>query len=298
MDPVRKARRRRSVLYVPAVNEKALAKLATLDCDAAIIDLEDAIAPDDKDRAREAMRRFFSARPDTGPDLVIRINPLASEWGLADLDAARACRPRAILLPKVDTPRQLLDLDDALDEADAAGRLHVWAMIETPRAMLNIGAIAELGRDRAARLACLVAGTNDLVKETGIAATSDRRWLVPWLLQIVLAARAGGLDALDGVMNDFRDAEGFAAECAAARAMGFDGKTLIHPSQIEPANRIFSPSGDEIAEAEAIVTAFALPGNEGRGVISLDGRMVERLHLDMARRVLARAGREFSSGGR
>lgn len=291
MEPIRKARRRRSVLYVPAANEKALAKLATLACDAAIIDLEDAVAPDDKARARETMRRFFAARSDAGPELVIRINPLASEWGADDLAAARACRPRAILLPKVDTPRDLFDLDDALDEADAGRRLQVWAMIETPRAMLNIGAIAELGRDRAARLACLVAGTNDLAKETGVAATPDRRWLTPWLMQIVLAARAGGLDALDGVMNDFRDEEGFAAECAAGRAMGFDGKTLIHPSQIEPANRAFSPSEIEVAEAEAVVAAFARPENETKGVIALDGRMVERLHLDMARRVLARAGR-------
>jgi citrate lyase subunit beta/citryl-CoA lyase len=155
--------------------------------------------------------------------------------------------------------------------------------------MLNIGSIAELGRNRAARLSCLVAGTNDLVKETGVRMTADRRWLVPWLMQIVLAARAGGLDALDGVSNDFRDLDAFARECDDGRAMGFDGKTLIHPAQVEPANRAFSPSASEVEEARAIVAAFAQPGNAGRGVIQIDGRMVERLHLDQAEKLLARA---------
>jgi citrate lyase subunit beta/citryl-CoA lyase len=161
-------------------------------------------------------------------------------------------------------------------------------MVETPKAMLNLGAIAELGRDPSARLECFVAGTNDLVKETGVLATADRRYLMPWLMQMVLAARAGGLDILDGVSNDFRDAEAFARECGQARAMGFDGKTLIHPAQIEPANAVFSPSEAEIAEAEAIAKAFAKPENAGRGAISLDGRMVERLHLEQAGRLLAR----------
>jgi citrate lyase subunit beta/citryl-CoA lyase len=163
-------------------------------------------------------------------------------------------------------------------------------MIETPKALLNIGAIAELGRDRAARLSCLVAGTNDIVKDTGIRPGPERRNLAPFLLQMVMAARAGGLDVLDGVYNDFRDADGFVAECAAARDMGFDGKTLIHPSQVGPANAAFSPGADELAEARAIVAAFALPEHAGKGVIKLEGRMVERLHLQQAERLLARAG--------
>lgn len=273
---------------MPATNEKALAKLPSLDCDVAIIDLEDSVAPDRKMDARERVRGFFSRGEGGGKTTVIRINALSGEWGAEDLLAARACRPDAILLPKVNTPRDVLDANDALDEMDAAASLKLWAMVETPKAMLNLGAIAELGRDPSARLECFVAGTNDLVKETGVLATADRRYLVPWLMQMVLAARAGGLDVLDGVSNDFRDAEAFARECGEARAMGFDGKTLIHPAQIGPANAVFSPSGAEMAEAKEIAEAFAKPENAGTGAISLNGRMVERLHLEQAERVLAR----------
>jgi len=282
-------RLRRSVLYVPATNEKALAKLPSLDCDVAIVDLEDSVAPERKQAARERMRDFFRESERGGKEMVIRINALSGEWGAEDLIAARACRPDAILLPKVDTPRDVLDANDALDEMDAPASLKLWAMVETPRAMLNLGAIAELGRDPSARLECFVAGTNDLVKETGVLATADRRYLMPWLMQMVLAARAGGLDMLDGVSNDFRDAEAFARECGEARAMGFDGKTLIHPAQIGPANAVFSPSETEVAEAEEIAAAFAKPENAGRGAISIDGRMVERLHLEQTGRVLAKA---------
>ena len=188
-----------------------------------------------------------------------------------------------------ETPRDILEAGDILDDNDAPDTLRLWAMIETPRALLNIGAIAELGRDPASRLACLVAGTNDLVKETGILATPDRRYLVPWLMQMVLAARAGGLDILDGVSNDFRDSEAFARECAEAAAMGFDGKTLIHPAQIEAANEAFSPSQEALSEARGIVAGFAAAENEGKGVIVLDGRMVERMHLHQAENLLAKA---------
>lgn len=287
---IRVHRPRRAVLFVPATNEKAIAKLPSLACDAVIFDLEDAVAPESKVAARERLRSLFADRPKGGPELVIRVNPLASEWGTEDLLAARACAPDAILLPKVDTPRDIHDFDDALDEVDAPDRLRLWIMVETPKAMLNIGALAEFGLNRAARLDCFVAGTNDLAKETGVLATPDRRYLTPWLLQIVLAARAGGLDALDGVSNDFRDLDAFARECAEGAAMGFDGKTLIHPAQTEAALAAFSPSTDAIAEAQAIRAAFALPANAGKGVISIAGRMVERLHLAQAERLLARAG--------
>jgi citrate lyase subunit beta/citryl-CoA lyase len=281
-------RPRRSVLYVPASNAKALAKLPSLPCDAAIIDLEDAVAPGDKIAAREGLAALFEKRP-AGCELVIRINPISGEWGADDLQAALACEPDGILLPKVETPRDILETGDILDDNDAPDTLRLWAMIETPRALLNIGAIAELGRDPASRLACLVAGTNDLVKETNIQATSDRRYLVPWLMQMVLAARAGGLDILDGVSNDFRDSHAFARECAEAAAMGFDGKTLIHPAQIEPANKGFSPSQEALSEARGIVAGFAAAENAGKGVIVLDGRMVERLHLQQAENLLAKA---------
>ncbi len=290
-------RLRRSALFVPASNDRAIAKLASLNCDCVIFDLEDAVAPEAKAEARENLRSFFGARREGGPECIIRINPLTSQWGTEDLLAARACRPDAILLPKVDTPRDILDVDDMLDESDARPEMRLWIMVETAKAMLNIGPLAEFGRDRAARLECFVAGTNDLVKETGILETPDRRYLMPWLMQMVLAARAGGLDVLDGVSNDFRDLESFSQECAEGAAMGFDGKTLIHPAQIDTANRAFSPSRSALAEAEGIIAAFALPENAGKGVIALAGRMVERLHLAQAERLVARAGRAGDAGG-
>ncbi len=283
-------RPRRSVLYVPASNEKALAKIGQLACDAVIIDLEDAVAPEEKAAARARLAGIFASLPAPGKtsrcEMVIRINPLSGEWGNDDLAAAIACAPDAILLPKVDTARDILEAGDALDDAAAPDETRLWAMIETPKALLNSGAIAELGRDPASRLACFVAGTNDLAKETGV---SDRRHLMPWLMQMVLAARAGGLDLLDGVYNDFRDADGFGRECTEAASMGFDGKTLIHPAQIEAANRAFSPSEIAVMQARAVVDAFARPENAGKGVIALDGKMVERLHLAQAEKLLAKA---------
>jgi citrate lyase subunit beta/citryl-CoA lyase len=280
-------RPRRSVLYVPASNDKALAKIAQLSCDSIIIDLEDAVAPADKITAREKLAGIFANRPRC--EMIVRINALASEWGADDLLAAASCEPDGILLPKVDTPRDLLEPGDVLDDNFAPDSVKLWAMIETPKALLNIGAIAELGRDPASRLACFVAGTNDLVKDTGVLATPDRRYLVPWLMQMVLAARAGGIDMLDGVSNDFRDLDAFAQECTEATAMGFDGKSLIHPAQIEAANRAFAPSTAAVSEARLVKDAFALPENAGKGVIALNGKMVERLHLAQAEKLLAKA---------
>ncbi|MBX3568466.1 MAG: CoA ester lyase [Rhizobiaceae bacterium] len=279
----------RSVLYVPASNAKALAKAGTLACDALILDLEDAVAPEAKAGAREAVSQWFAGHPKDGPLVVVRINALSTEWGMDDLELAGRLEPDAILLPKVATPRDILEAGDALDEAAVADGVALWAMIETPKAMLNIGAIAELGRDPASRLAALVAGSNDLARETRVSTTPDRRYLLPWLMQIVLAARAGGLLALDGVANDFRDTQAFARECAEGAAMGFDGKTLIHPSQVEPANAGFSPSAEALAEARRIVEAFARPENAGQAVVVVDGRMTERLHLAQARDTIARA---------
>ncbi|ESZ05304.1 CoA ester lyase [Mesorhizobium sp. M1060] len=282
-------RPRRSVLYVPASNDKALAKIATLACDAVIIDLEDAVAPADKVAARDKLAGIFASRPKRRCEMIVRVNALSSEWGTEDLLAAAKFEPDGILLSKVATPRDILEVGDVLDDNFAPDSVKLWAMIETPKAMLNIGAIAELGRDPASRLACFVAGTNDLVKETGILATPDRCYLVPWLMQMVLAARAGGIDMLDGVSNDFRDLDAFARECTEGAAMGFDGKTLIHPAQIDAANRAFAPSPEALAQARAVKDAFALPKNAGKGVIALDGRMVERLHLAQAEKLLAKA---------
>lgn len=276
----------RSVLYVPASNQRALTKIASLACDAVILDLEDAVAPGEKLAARENLKSWFDQRPDTKAELVIRVNPMSSDWGTDDLALAGSLEPHGILIPKADTPRAILEIGDALDDEAVPDDVKLWAMIETPRAMLNIGAIAELGRDPASRLAGLVAGTNDLAKETGVGA---RPYLLPWLMQIVLAARAGGLIALDGVMNDFNDHEAFERECSEAAAMGFDGKTLIHPSQVEPVNRAFSPSVAAVAEARQIVDAFGRPENADKGVLAIDGRMVERLHLVQAERLIARS---------
>ncbi|WP_214473933.1 CoA ester lyase [Mesorhizobium sp. dw_380] len=287
-------RPRRSVLYVPASNDKALAKIGQLSCDAVIIDLEDAAASADKIAARGKLPRIFASRPAANHigrrcEMVVRINPLASEWGADDLLAAASCEPNGILLPKVDTPRDLLEAGDLLDDNSAPDSVKIWAMIETAKALLNIGVIAELGRDPASRLSCFVAGTNDLVKDTGVLATPDRRYLMPWLMQMVLAARAGGLDILDGVANDFRDLDALARECTEAAAMGFDGKTLIHPAQIEAANRAFVPSAEAVAEARAVKNAFSLAENAGKAVIALNGKMVEQLHLVQAEKLLAKA---------
>ncbi|MCC0031464.1 MAG: CoA ester lyase [Brucellaceae bacterium] len=288
--PARPLRRRRSVLYMPAGNARALAKADTLDADTVIFDLEDSVDPAAKDDAREALRTFFRDTRPKRPECVIRINALAGPWGTEDLLAARACMPDAILLPKVDDAGDIRAAAEALAETDAPQTLRLWAMAETPRFLLNAAGIADFGRNPNNRLDCFVTGTNDLVKETGISAGQGRQYLQPLLTQIVIAARAGGLDAIDGVYNDFRDEEGFTTECAQGAALGFDGKSLIHPAQIETANAAFSPSPDEIATARAIADAFARPENAGKGVISLDGRMVERLHLAMAEKLLARAG--------
>ena len=286
MEPYRP---RRSVLYVPASNDKALAKIAQLSCDAVIIDLEDAVAPADKIAARDKLPGIFANRPARRCEMVVRVNALASEWGADDLLAAAKFEPDGILLSKVATPRDVLEVGDVLDDNFAPDSVKLWAMIETPKALLNIGAIAELGRDPASRLNCFVAGTNDLAKDTGVLATPDRRYLVPWLMQMVLAARAGGLDMLDGVANDFRDLDAFAHECAEGAAMGFDGKTLIHPAQIEAANRAFAPAPEALTEARLVKDAFSRAGNAGKGVIALNGRMVERLHLAQAEKLLAKA---------
>lgn len=289
-DSTRPVRPRRSVLYVSASNPRALAKIASLSCDCVILDLEDSVAPAAKADARETLRQLFGpgrlqAFP-RGMETIIRINSLASPWGGEDLLAARGCRPDAILIPKVDEPDDIAAVVDALEQTDAPASLRLWAMIETPRGVMNAGRIAGQARTDGSRLDCFVAGTNDLIKETGVQPGPGRAYLAVWLMQIVLAARAYGLDVLDGVMNDFSDPDGLQRECLEGQAMGFDGKTLIHPAQIAAANDAFGVSAERLVEAEAIVAAFARPENAGLGVISIDGRMVERLHAEMAARLI------------
>lgn len=287
--PSRPSRPRRSVLYVPGGNERAIAKARTLACDAVIFDLEDSVAPDAKVEARENLRKLLGEPLGGGRETIIRINALSTPWGAEDLRAAQDLAPDAILIPKVEDPEDIAQIDEALDQTDAPETLRLWAMIETPKGIMNAGQIARASRTPGGRLDCFVTGTNDIVKETGVAPLPGRPYLSTWLMEIVLAARAYGIDVLDGVYNDFRDSEGFAIECAQGRAMGFDGKTLIHPGQIEAANTAFGIDPDKLEEARHIVEAFARPENARAGVISLDGRMVERLHADMAEKLIAKA---------
>jgi citrate lyase subunit beta/citryl-CoA lyase len=272
---------------MPGSNPRALAKARTLPADAVIFDLEDSVAPDQKALARDqvisaAREGGFGAR-----EIVIRINNLESPWGRDDLIAAASARPDAILLPKVDGPGAIMHAARELRGAGAPERVRLWAMMETPLAILNAGSIASAAADPAARLDVLVMGLNDLAKETRARFTPGRGAMTPWLAICVAAARAHGVDLIDGVYNDIANLEGFKAECEQGRDMGLDGKTLIHPSQIEICNEIFAPTKAEVDAASAIIAAFDEPANRDKGVIQLNGRMVERLHADMARRTLA-----------
>jgi citrate lyase subunit beta / citryl-CoA lyase len=276
-------RPRRSVLYMPGANARALEKARGLPADCLILDLEDAVAPDAKADARERVAEAVRARGFGPREVVIRVNAIETQWGLADLESAVAAGPDAILIPKVSRPGDIVSAAKILAARQAPPELKLWAMMETPAAILDAGAIAASGN----RLACLVLGTNDLLKETRARPDARRFAVTPWLSSCVLAARANGLDVLDGVYNDFKDGAGFRAECDQGRSLGMDGKTLIHPSQIAICNEIFSPSDDEIAWSRSVIAAFDRPETAGAGVITLEGRMVERLHLEMARRTVA-----------
>ena len=273
-------RPRRSALYMPASNAKAIAKARTLACDVVILDLEDAVAPDAKEKAREAAVAAVREGGFGGRELVVRVNALATEWGEEDCAALAAAAPDAILVPKVDDGRQVAGYVER-----RLGGVPVWAMVETARAMLRLESLAS-----APGLAALVMGTNDLAKELGARPGADRLPFLGVLTQAVAAARAYGLAVLDGVYNAIDDADGFSAECAQGARFGFDGKTLIHPAQIAACNAAFSPTVDDIAWAETVERAFAAPEAANKGAIRVEGKMVERLHLDQARRTLAQAG--------
>jgi citrate lyase subunit beta/citryl-CoA lyase len=277
-------RPRRSVLYMPGSNARALEKARTLPADALILDLEDAVAPDAKETARAQVCEAVSARGFGKREVAIRINALTTAWGAADLAAAAKAQPDAILIPKVSSPTDLALVEQHLTGTPGAS-IALWAMMETPLAILNAGAIAGAG----GRLGCLVMGTNDLIKEFRGRHTPDRQNLSAALGLSVVAARAYGLSIIDGVYNDIADAQGFLASCRQARAFGFDGKTLIHPSQLAPCNEVFAPAKEEVEAARKIIAAFELPENRDKGAIALDGRMVERLHAEIARDTVALA---------
>jgi citrate lyase subunit beta / citryl-CoA lyase len=279
-------RPRRSVLYIPGSNARAMEKARSLPADAIILDLEDAVAPDAKAQARDLIVQALKQGSFGRREVLVRVNALDTAWWRDDL-AIAAAGPDAILVPKVSTAEQLCELGRHLVGVTSEARVRVWAMMETPLAMLNARDIAASARDGVSRLAGLVMGTNDLAKDTGARIVSGRAPMLPWLMTCVAAARAYGIDILDGVYNDIGNADGFAQECAQARELGFDGKTLIHPQQIAPCNEAFSPPPEEVASARKIIAAFDLPENANKGVIQIDGRMVERLHADMARRTVA-----------
>jgi citrate lyase subunit beta/citryl-CoA lyase len=280
-------RPRRSVLYMPGSNARAIEKARTLPVDGVILDLEDAVAPDAKAQARQQVVEAVKAGGFGSREVFIRINGLDTPWSVDDLTAAAGAGPDAILVPKISTPDQLEMIGQRLLDMRADLKIRVWAMIETPLALFNILSLAKEARDSESRLAGFVMGTNDLAKETRARIVPGRAPMVPWLATCVAAARAYGADIVDGVYNNVADMEGFKQECAQARDMGFDGKTLIHPNQIDPCNTAFSPTADEVAEARKIIAAFELPENKDKGVVQIEGRMVERMHAEMARRTIA-----------
>jgi citrate lyase subunit beta / citryl-CoA lyase len=280
-------RPRRSVLYMPGSNARAIEKARTLPADAVILDLEDSVAPDAKAAARKQVADAVKAGGFGAREVIVRINGLDTAWHVDDLTAAAHAAPDAILVPKISKAEELESIGQRLLDMRADHRTRIWAMIETPIALFNILALAAEAKDSESRLVAFVMGTNDLAKETRACIVPGRTPMIPWLMTCVAAAHSYGVDILDGVYNDLGNAEGFAQECAQARDMGFDGKTLIHPNQIEPCNAAFSPGADEVEQAKKIIAAFDLPENQGKGVIQLEGRMVERLHADMARRTVA-----------
>ncbi len=282
MDPVRP---RRSVLYVPGSNARALEKARALPADAVILDLEDAVAPAAKAAARAAVVEALAADGWGERERVVRVNAASTPWGDEDLFAAADACPDAVLLPKVESAADVVRAERALERVAAPASIALWCMIETPRGVLAAPQIAAASP----RLAALVAGTSDLVKDLRARHTPGRAEVLTSLALIVLAARAHGLAALDGVHLDLSDDAGFEAACRQGRDLGFDGKTLIHPRTIAAANRIFAPSPDEVADARRVVDAHAQAVAAGQGVVVLDGRLVEALHVEAARRLLALA---------
>jgi citrate lyase subunit beta/citryl-CoA lyase len=280
-------RPRRSVLYMPGSNARAIEKARTLPADAVILDLEDSVAPEAKGAARQQVVDAVKAGGFGAREVIVRVNGLDTPWHVDDVTAAAHAAPDAILVPKISTPQQLEALGQRLLDMRADLRTRIWAMIETPIAIFNILSLAKEADDSESRLDAFVMGTNDLAKDTRARIVPGRAPMVPWLMQCIAAVRVYGVDIIDGVYNDLGNAEGFARECGEARDMGFDGKTLIHPNQIEACNTAFSPSADDVAQAQKIIAAFDLPENKNKGVVAIDGRMVERLHAEMARRTVA-----------
>lgn len=274
---------RRSALYMPGANARALEKAKSLAADAVILDLEDSVAPDMKDAARDQVIAAVMAGGFGKREVVIRMNGLGTEWGREDLVAIATSGADAVLVPKVESAADIHRVEQTLKNAGAPDSLAIWSMIETPRAFLHAESIA----DASPRQTVWVMGTNDLVKELHATHRPGRAPLLPALSLALLAGRAANLILLDGVYNDIKDEEGFTAECEQGLEMGFDGKTLIHPSQLASANKVFAPTEEEVAFARTIIAAFDAPEAQGKGVLKVDGKMVELLHRDQALRIVA-----------
>jgi citrate lyase subunit beta/citryl-CoA lyase len=272
---------------MPGANERALEKSRSLPADALILDLEDSVAPDAKVDARKKVVEAVKEGGYGRREVVIRPNALETAWGTADILAAASASPDAILIPKVQHPGDIISAAKILKSVNAPEKTKLWAMMETPLSILHAAEIAAVGADPENRLVCLVMGTNDLLKESRARALHDRFAVVPWLALTVVAARGYGLDIIDGVYNDFKDEAGFRSECEHGRTLGMDGKTLIHPAQVAPCNEVFSPTEEEIAWSKKIICAFDEPENRPKGVITVEGKMVERLHLVQAKRTVA-----------
>ncbi|MGW1835883.1 HpcH/HpaI aldolase/citrate lyase family protein [Streptomyces sp. NPDC002067] len=278
-------RPRRSVLYMPGANERALEKAKSIPADALILDLEDAVAPDAKAAARERVAAAAASGAYGHREVTIRVNGPGTAWHADDLRAAAAAGPDAVVVPKVESAATVREVERALEAAGAPEHTAIWAMLETPRAMLDAREVAAAGE----RLSVLVMGTNDLAKELHAEHVPGRAPLLTGLSLALLAARESGKVILDGVFNDVKDLAGFEAECVQGRELGFDGKTLIHPAQVGPCNEVFAPSEAQVERSRRIIEAFDEAAREGRGVVTVDGRMIENLHVEDARRVLALA---------
>ena len=275
-------RPRRSVLYMPAANERALEKAKNLEADALIFDLEDAVSPENKELARDQACAAASSSEYGNRELTIRCNGLDTPWGTDDVLAAAAAAPAAVVIPKVDGPDYLDQVSTLLDKGGAPPSTRIWAMVETPSGILKVDQIA--GHER---IAVMVMGTNDMAKELRATITPNRHALLPYLAKCLLSARAADIGILDGVYNDINDETGFSSVCLQGAQMGFDGKTLIHPNQVAPTNKIFSPSLDELDFHRQVIEEFEAAEKDGRGVLTVNGKMIENLHVDEARRALA-----------
>jgi len=280
-------RPRRSLLFMPGSNARALEKARNLHADVLILDLEDSVAPDAKALARDQIAQVIAAKGFGKREVWIRSNSLDTPWFADDVAMAGKARPDGILVPKVSTVEDLKAIGDRLAAIGADASIKVWAMIETARAVLDADKLAAASRDLKTRLAGFVFGPNDIARETRIRMQPGRAAMIPMITHCILATRAHGLEILDGPYSDFSNIDGFGQECTQGRDLGFDGKTLIHPGQIEACNAIFTPPAEEVAEARKIIAAFERPENASKGAIQLDGRMVERLHADMAKRTIA-----------